>query len=229
MKKAGILGGMGPQATVYFYARFIDICNKKYDSVYPNILINSIETWKNVSLINNRVALLSHLIEEADKLKPSVDFMAIVCNTMHIVIEELREHVGIPVLAIHEVVCNHVFAANKKKIGLLGTIATLENRFYQQHLHDLGIEIETADPETEHKLDNLIFHKVLKGQGNTEVENLLTETINKFKSAGCDGVILACTELPLFVNPAKFDIQIFASTDILAEEVAAYIFNQHSK
>lgn len=225
MKNAGILGGIGPQATLSFYCRFIDVCQLKHSGIYPNLIINSIETWKNASLVGKPDKLLVHLKEEVDKIQHQVDVLAIVCNTMHSLITELREYARIPILAIHEEVAKEVDIAKCHKVGLLGTKSTLENEFYQSELDKYSISSVVLPDHYEDELDELVFKNVLYGKGFDQMRLKLSECALELEKQNVDGIILACTEFPLFITQDDVSVRLFSSTSILADNLVEYLFD----
>lgn len=224
--KIGVLGGLGPESTNYFYDRLVKICQDEENSKYPNVLINSIKLWEFVDLleIEDKDKLVDYVNKEIEKIQDNVDFIVTPCNTIHIIIEEMRNFSKVPILGIHEEVCKEINKQGANKTGIIGTKFTSGGGFYQKELKRYDIEFETLNNEYESKLNDFIFETMLKGEGNKEMNKLLKKGIDKLKEKGCDSVILACTELPLFISDSEVDINLFSSTDILAESVIRKVF-----
>ncbi len=224
MKTAGIIGGLAPQSTELFYRELIKLCQKRDKVEYPNILINSLETFKFVNLLNDKEKCIDYVKDGVVKIQDYVDFIASPCNTIHFMITELREFSKVPILAIHEEVCKKVKESNGKKVGILGTETTVYGNFYHDELNKLGVSYEVLDKKEEDILNKLIFEKMLYGKNYDEMRDLLLRQIGLFEKKGCDGVILACSELPLFISQEGVNLKLFPSTNILAESVYKKIF-----
>jgi aspartate racemase len=219
MKKIGIIGGLGPQSTELFYHEFIRLCQTRKEVEYPNMFINSMNLWEFVHLLNDKKLTFNLVKKEIAKIQDHVDFIASPCNTIHFIIDEIREFSKIPVLAIHEEVVKEVSKSKIKKVGILGTKTTVYNNYYQNELEKNNIDFEILSEQEEEKLNSLIFDKMLHGKDYNEMHKLLVKDIQLLKNKGCDGIILACTELPLFIKQKDVDVKLFASTNILAKSV----------
>ena len=119
-------------------------------------------------------------------------------------------------LAIYEEVCREIGAVRPEKVGILGTKATIDHCFYQNELLKYGISSAVLLPEKEAAFDHHIFEEMLRGRKLGTMKKMTLEAIDELKRDGCDAVILACTELPLFVSQEDSDIPLFSSTGILA-------------
>lgn len=134
MKRIGIIGGLGPQSTELFYRELIRLCQTRKEVEYPKILINSINLWEFVHLLNNKKSTLNLVKKEISQIQDHVDFVALVCNTIHFIIDEIRKFSKVPILAIHEEVVKEISESKIKKVGILGTKTTVYNNFYQNEL-----------------------------------------------------------------------------------------------
>ncbi|MEM4330466.1 MAG: amino acid racemase [Candidatus Pacearchaeota archaeon] len=225
MKKIGIIGGLGPQSTELFYHEFIRLCQTRKKVEYPSILINSVNLWQFVRLLNDKKSLINFVKNEIAKIQDYVDFIAIPCNTIHFIIDEIREFSKVPVIAIHEEVVKEISKSKIKKVGILGTKTTVYNNFYQKELRKNNIDFEILSKDEEEKLNSLIFDKMLHGKDYEKMHKLLVKDIKILKNKGCEGIILACTELPLFIKQEEVDVKLFESTNILCKSVFEKVFN----
>jgi aspartate racemase len=221
VKTAGIIGGMGHQATALFYETVNQYCLKKKLEAYPRLIINSVNTWAVTALLSEkRMDELGHfLYREISLVQENVDFVAMVCNSVHAVLDQLRARLSVPVMSICEIVGKAVARSGVKRVGLIGTTTTLQHHFYQEELSRLGIPAVTLAAEREKLIDTLIFREVLYGRAQTQMQKVLLESIEDLRRQGCEGVILACTELPLFVQQKDVELTLFPSTQLLAEAV----------
>ncbi len=217
MKKVGIIGGLGPQATELFYHELIRLAQESELMKYPHLLINSIDVFSFTKILHNKEQVINLMEEEISKIENFVDFIVFPCNTVHFIIDEMRTFSQVPILAIHEEVVREITKTNVKKIGIIGTQTTLASKFYQNELQKNNIHYESLDSNIEQKIDSVIMNKMLRGKNFDELHDLLLDAINILKNKGCDGVILACTELPLFVKQEEVSIPLFLSTQILAQ------------
>lgn len=227
-KTAGIIGGLGPQSTGLFYEAMTQYCLKHNLPSYPRLLINSVNTWEVTQILQrkNYEELYLFLRQEIALIADRVDFVVMVCNSVHAVIDKIRTEFDVPILAIYEEVCEKIAYSSVKKVGIIGTKTTTSNNFYQRELSNYGIDYVCL-PETKEKaIDSCIFEEMLHGRGEGRMRSLILEGIEYMKQQGCEGVILACTELPLFVRQEDTDMPLFMSTQILAQAVTEECFKR---
>lgn len=218
MKTVGIIGGLGPETTANFYLEVILSCFKTNKINRPPMLIFNVPMLFNLEegLIKNGIGkenFLPFLINAAKHLeRGGANFIVIPCNTAHIFIEEIRESVNIPVLSIIEETSNFLGKEKIKEIGLLATIATINNKLFDKNLKLSGIKIKTPGNSSQLKMGTIINRLVNNKHSEKDKKELL-EIINELK---VKNVILACTDLQI-LNPKCSGVKIFDTMDILAK------------
>lgn len=134
MKTLGIIGGVGPESTVDYYRLIIALYrDREPDGSYPQILINSIDMKKMLSLVevNALPELADYLAREVEKLaRAGADFGLLASNTPHIVFDEVRRQSSIPLLSIVEATCEEAKAQRLGNLGLFGSRFTMQGRFF---------------------------------------------------------------------------------------------------
>lgn len=224
MKKVGVIGGIAPLSTGYFYQSLVNMCRDRLNSLYPNVLINSVETWEFTKSLAEPKKTEMFFIKEIEKLHNNVDFIVIVCNTAHFVLKEIKRFSKVPIIPIYEEVIRKVKEANIKKVGILGTQITISSGMYTKELEKQGINYDILDIEEEAELNRMTYNEIPKNNLGKEtykrIKSTLIKNIRSLAKKGCDGVILGCTEYPVFVSQKDVKgIKVFSSTDILAESV----------
>lgn len=224
MKKVGVIGGIAPLSTGYFYQSLINLCRDRLNSLYPNILINSVETWEFTKSLDEPKSTEMFFIKEIEKLHNHVDFIVIVCNTAHFVLNEIKDFSKVPIIPIYSEVVKKVKEQGIKKIGILGTEITISSGIYTKELEKNDIPYEILDYDEEAELNRMTYNEIPKNNLGKDtykkIRSTLIKNIKSLARKGCDGVILGCTEYPVFVSQKDVKgIKVFSSTDILAEAV----------
>lgn len=221
LKTIGVLGGLGPETTAHFYLAVVSLCKQKGISDRPPLLIwniplpyavekEFITTGKGIELY------LPFLIEGAKKLEHAgADFVVIPCNSVHILIDEIRKSVQIPVLSILEETADFLSKKKVNNAGILATTATVQNHLYDSALEAISIKSINPDTDSQQKLSNLI-QKLVQDDRNTIDQNVLPMLIDDFKRHKVDAILLACTDLQLLVQNHP-DIPIYDTMQILVE------------
>jgi len=220
-KIVGILGGMGPEATVDFMSKIIKMTPAKTDQEHIRMLIdnNPQVPDRTKAILDNGENPSSVLAEMAENLeKWGAEFLAMPCNTAHYYLDEIIKTVKIPIInMIAET--GKVLAADKiENAGLLATTGTLKTRLYQKTLDQLGIKVIIPSLEYQEKVMQIIY--AVKSGEHENLSALKKEVIDHMQEKGAAAIILGCTELPIaFNNQNQFSLNFYDPTEILAQAV----------
>lgn len=205
MKKIGLVGGTGPESTLMYYKEL----NSKIDEMtgntaMPDIAIESVnfrKTW-NMVVADDYETLAEYLSEKVSLLKKSgSEVIALTAVTMHIVFDLIQEKTGVSLISIPMAVCNEVKRRNYKKIGLLGTIFTMEQDYMKKDFEQAGIEVVVPNEDDRKLVAKRILEELEVGIVNENTLKEFNEIIANMKTEhGIEAVVLGCTELPLLLN-----------------------------
>jgi len=221
MKTVGIIGGLGPETTSEFYLDIVFSCYKKIKQSRPAIIIASVplpyEIEKDLITKNKgSERYIPFLVNEAKRLeKAGADFIVMPCNSLHVFIKEIRNAVDIPVLSIVEETVKFLKKNNFKKVGIVSTSATIENKLYENAFEENGIIYATPDALQQAKMGKFILNLVTGQQKNRDRDELI-QIINDFEKKNVDCVALACTDLQLLI-PKHPRLKIFDTMKIFAD------------
>lgn len=197
----GVLGGMGPLATLDLLQKIIEITPAKRDQEHLPVV-----TW-NVPQIPDRqkayagtgespLPELLHAIEQLNKL--NVSYIAIPCNTVHYWYPQLAQASKASILHIVDIATEYIASLQPrpKKVGIIATKVTLDTGMYQQRLAKLGIE---AIILSEHELNELFIPGcyAVKSGKNVLGGKLFQELATALIDRGAEKLILGCTEIPV--------------------------------
>ena len=170
----------------------------------PDIAIESVnfrKTW-NMVVADDYETLAEYLSEKVSLLKKSgSEVIALTAVTMHIVFDLIQEKTGVSLISIPMAVCNEVKRRNYKKIGLLGTIFTMEQDYMKKDFEQAGIEVIVPNEENRRLVAKRILEELEVGIVNENTLIEFNEIIDNMKTEyGIEAVVLGCTELPLLLN-----------------------------
>ncbi|MEY2531580.1 MAG: aspartate racemase [Verrucomicrobiota bacterium] len=233
MKTLGVIGGLGPEATVEYYHTIITLYReRKPDGSYPQFFINSVDLSKGLALItaNDLAGVTKYLLEEIEKLaKAGADFGLIAANTPHIVFDDVQKESSLPLLSIVEATAVAAKARGLKRLGLFGTRFTTQAKFYPAVFSKAGIELVVPDLEDQEYIHDKYLNELVPGKFLPETRENLLAIVDRLRAkidppsqsygaAGIDGVILAGTELPLILRePAHNGVPFLDTTKIHSE------------
>jgi aspartate racemase len=225
-KKIGILGGMSPESTIEYYQYITRTYTQRFgDYGYPEIIIYSVsfQPYVDWPRADRWDMVAQGLSEAARKLEAAgADFVLIATNTMHLVLDQVRASVHIPVLSLLEVVGQAILARGMTTVGLLGTKFTMEKNLYQGALARMGITVLVPDADDRECVNRVIYDELVAGQIREASRAAYVAIIHKLAERGAQGVILGCTEIPLLVSEADAGLPLFDTTLLHAEAALNY-------
>ncbi|MDF2633153.1 MAG: aspartate racemase [Pelosinus sp.] len=230
MKTCGIVGGMGPEATALFYMKIIR--QFKHTKGYPPILVYSVPEPFHVAnsfLQSNQDghSLEKLVIEGIQIVHDKVDFCVIPCNTAHIYINAIRQAAKVPVFSIVEETCRHLKQHKLKKIGILATTASIDHQLYTRPLYENNI-VPILPMKCQQTVVSEVICRLVKGEILAPDKAVLLAVIDNLRKMGAEGVILACTDLPILLSQNDIDFPLFDTLDILAEVAKNAIIGEYT-
>ena len=205
----GIIGGMGPAATLDIFSKILALTPANCDEEHLNIQIDN-----NPIPGANRVPLC----ERARRMEIcGADFIIIPCNAAHEHFDAVQASVNIPVVnMIRESV--RTIANNFPHINRVGIMAwhkTLSAGLYQKMLIEYGIKPIIPNQSDWQTLINLI-NAVKSGKGLEEKPEVIALG-EKLVKEGVQAIILGCTELPIMISQKDFQVPTIDATLVLAQ------------
>ena len=194
----GVLGGMGPLATVDLFEKIVLHTNARTDQEHPRVVIDS-----NTDIADRTEALLRggadptpELMKSAKRLASAgADFLVMPCNTAHGFYGAVAAAVEIPVLHMIELTRDALKARGVAAAGLLATDGTVETGIYQNCFAGSGVELLTPPPEDQAAVMDLVYNGVKAGNLNHGVPAFF-RCCERLLARGAETLILGCTELP---------------------------------
>lgn len=219
-QRLGILGGMGPQATQDFYQRILDRTEASCDQEHlPTLILSDTGMPDRTAAIlgGDAEGCFRRLLSDAQLLERSgCTALAIPCNTSHFFADQLQEQLGVPIIHMPRRAVAQARQEGWHKVGILATDGTVQTGVYQKECAAQGI-LAVSPPEDVQKIVmSIIYDEIKRGEkGSREKFALIDRWL---RSAGCDGGILACTELSVYRTYHSLPDYYLDAMDVLAEE-----------
>ena len=224
-KIVGVLGGMGPDATVDFMAKVIAATPAEKDQDHIRMLVDH-----NPSVPNRQAAILADgedpgpaLAEMAARLEAAgADFLVIPCNTAYVFEDSIKAAVKIPLVSIIDATIVEISkrAPGAKTIGILATDGCLAAGVYQDALEARGLAPLVPDSDEMVRLMELI-HDIKGGDSGAANAEGMGNIAASLCERGAEAIIAGCTEIPLVLDQSMLAVPLIASTDVLAGRTVA--------
>jgi aspartate racemase len=228
MKKIGIIGGLGPEATIDYYTQIIDAFkNDSGDLNYPEIIIYSVNLSVFIGLMKEKKydRVTSLLLEKIEGLKSAgAEFAALSANTPHLVFDSIKEKSGIPLISIVEATCEECIKKGLKRTGLIGTGFTMNASFFPDVFNRRGLEVVMPEKEDKELIDYKVFSEIELGIFKEDTRRYLIGIIEKMvREQHIDSMILGCTEFPLILKESEYaGIPVLNTTKIHVDAIVRY-------
>ena len=157
------------------------------------------------------------MLASADKLAAiGADFLICPDNTIHRALAAIAARSPRPWLHIAEVVAARAAERGLRRLGLTGTRWLVDSEVYPERLAARGIEWLRPSAVEREEIDRIIFDELVRGVFEPTAVACFQRVMGRMKDAGCDGVVLGCTEIPLIMNDANSPLPTLDSTRLLA-------------
>jgi len=222
----GILGGIGPQATMDLEARIHRVAqrlvpqhlNTGYPPLvtvylrHPPVLVGSDGTPRTPLAIDPRV------LAAARRLGAWADFLVIPSNTPHLFLDAIREAAGRPIISIIDVTLAALRRRGADAVGLVGLGIP---QIYADRLEAEGLRAITADPATRDALARAIL-RLMEGGDTPEGRAAAAAAVGQVRAAGAPVTVLGCTEIPLLLGEAAEAADLLNPAQLLAEAAVRF-------
>jgi aspartate racemase len=220
-KTAGVIGGMGPDATVDFMAKVLAAtpANKDQDHVHLLVDQNPKVPDRQAAQAGDgedpgpAMAAMAKGLEQA-----GADFLVMPCNTAHAFADHIRNAVSIPLVSIIDLSVHA--CGGYEPVGVLTTPGCLDAGIYQAALATAGLEAVLPDEAEIEELMRLVA-AIKAGDPGESIARDMQFLARALVDRGAKVIIAACTEIPLVLTPDMLDVPLVSSTDVLAEATVA--------
>lgn len=220
----GVIGGLGPIATAYFYERIIQMTDASCDQDHLEMIIYSRPSIPDrTGYILGRIpeSPLQPLIETGQALiRAKADYIAIPCITAHYFHEALTAALTVPVIHIIEETVRYLLEAGVSRVGLMATDGTLASGLFQKALEKAGLTVALPDAVRQQDIMHVIYANVKAGQP-VELDRFLGAA-DQLKKQGAQVIILGCTELSLVKRDCAIGAGYLDALDVLAMRSLEY-------
>lgn len=219
-KTAGILGGVGPMASVYFYDMVVEMTDAHSDQEHCDmIIINRASTPDRTEYILGKSTdnPLDSFVPDAKRLEAAgADFVVLTCNTGHYFYEDIQGAIKVPMINILEETVKEALIDGHKKMGIMATSGNISAGLYQVMCERYGLEYEVPNDEMQARVMSIIYDDVKSG--NPADMDSFYRVIEYLKEKGCDGVILGCTELSIIKKDKGLSGEFYVdSSEVIAK------------
>ncbi|MDM0035857.1 amino acid racemase [Variovorax sp. J22P271] len=224
----GVLGGMGPLATIDFLQKLLAATPAETDQEHVPVVTASVPQIPDraAAFRGGGASPLPAMIECGQRLiDAGVSLIVMPCNTAHLWYEPLQEALAIPMIHLVDAALDDVAASvgSNGRVGLLATDATIASGLYLNRQSKAGRSLQWLLPTGSDMADLVMpgIHAVKSGHRSLG-ERLLSKAAAALAGRGAQAVLLGCTEIPVVLNNRNSPVPVVDATDSLARRSVAW-------
>jgi aspartate racemase len=226
MRVMGVLGGMGPAATLDFMSKVYaaDRAAVEQDQVRLIVDCNPAVDDRNLATRDEGPSPGPALAAMAQGLAAAgAEFLVIACNTAHAWIGEVAAAVDVPVLSMIDAACEALAAQNPdaRRIGLLAGQGCLDAGVYQTAFAARGWAAVLPGPENQAAFMAALY-RIKAGTVGAAERSAFVACAREIAAAGAEAVVAGCTEVPLLLSSADTPVPLIDATEALAGRAVAW-------
>ena len=221
MKTIGILGGIGPQATMELEARIHRVAQRRLpqhaNEGYPP-LVTVFMRHAPVRVDEERLPIEPRqadprLFEAARRLGEWADVIVVPSNTPHQFLDRLREAAGVEILNMIQITLDEVLRRGVQPVGVMGIGRV---HVYLEPLRERSIPVLFPDDEIQGRLDRAIL-RLMEGAEGDDERSVAAAALAQLRERGAGQIVLGCSEIPLLLGPAADAEDLVDPVQLLAE------------
>ena len=229
-KTVGVIGGLGPEATLDFFAKVLAKTHAATDQEHLHLIINNRPDVpnRNEAVAGTGPSPGPALAENARSLKAAgADFLVMVCNAAHAFQKDITSTVDLPFVSIIEETVQATLeqVPGVKKVGVLGSSGCLDARLYQDAFAERGVTTFVPEGENRDSFMNLLY-RIKGGDKGNEVKAEMLKLAHALIEESAEAVIAGCTEVPLVLFATDLAVPLINSTDVLVDSTIAYALRE---
>lgn len=213
MKTLGVLGGMGPAATLDFLAKLQAATPAGRDQDHLRVLVDINPQVPDRNDPGNApgpvLAAMAVGLRDA-----GAEVLAIACNTAHAYTDEVRAASGLPLIDMIDIACQSARLGGADRVGILATGLALA--LYTDRLKGMGLEPVCLSKAKQEWFMSLLY-RIKAGDMGEEVQDEIVAVAESLVEAGAQAVIAGCTEVPLVLSQDELDVPLIDAGQVLAE------------
>lgn len=230
MKTIGLLGGTSWISTIEYYriinqqinihlggvasARIL-LYSSNFEEVRPP---KDVLEWKKIE---------EHYVITANKLEAAgADCLLLCSNTHHFLADAVHSSIKIPLLHVGSALVAEIDKLRLKKVGLLGTLSTMDQPFIKRKLLEHGLDIVLPAQEEKEFIHDSIFNEFGKGIFSPTTKDKYLFIISRLIQQGAQGIIFGSTELPVLIQPEEVSVPVINTTFIHARSAVEFALNK---
>lgn len=231
MQTLGLIGGMSWESSAHYYRLLNQGIRERCGGMHSAPLLMLSVDFGAIAELQHRGdwdALGECMAAAATTLADAGATAILLCtNTMHRVADAIETATSAPLLHIADPTGRAIVAAGHRRIGLLGTVFTMEQHFYRDRLREkFGLDICIPDQADRATVHRIIYDELVRGEVRDDSRASYRAVIARMVADGAEAIVLGCTEIMLLVGPNDSPVPLFDTTALHAAAGVDFILSR---
>jgi aspartate racemase len=228
MRTLGLVGGTGWVSTIEYYRLINEEVNRRvggHDAARCVLFsLNFGDVMRAKEGDPEQAKVREMVVDAATRLaRAGVDGLMLCANTLHWFADSVEYAVPLPLVHVADATGRQVRASGFSRVGLLGTLPTMERDFYRSRFASMGIEMVVPDQAEREFVNRAIYDELVRDRFLPQTRSAFLEIIGSLRARGAEGVVLGCTEIPLLVKQGDCELPLFDTLAIHARAAADFL------
>lgn len=217
----GVIGGLGPEATLDFFAKVIALTPATTDQDHLHLIINNNPKVpnRNEAVAGTGPSAGPALAASAATLeRAGAEFLVMVCNAAHAFAADIRAAVSIPLVSIIDETVREARQQTPAltRVGVLASSGCLDAALYQEAFaaHQIAVLVPEAAARAQFMA---LLYAIKSGDKGPAIRQGMQQLADGLIKQGAEQIIAGCTEVPLVLSEADISVPLVNSTDMLVK------------
>lgn len=223
-KTVGVIGGLGPAATLDFFDRILKRTKAVRDQDHLRLIIdnNTKVPDRNAASKGEGPSPGAVIAASARGLQDAgAEFVVMACNAAHAYEGEIRAALTVPFISMIDETVKTVAGLGAKRAGVLAADPCLRANLYQDGLKQVGIEPVLLPDDSQRTFMELIY-RIKSGDTGDVVRRSMATLAKKLEAKDVDVILAGCTEVPIVLTADDIDAELVNATDVLVEKTILF-------
>jgi aspartate racemase len=222
-RTVGVIGGMGPAATVHFMSRVLDLTPAARDQDHLRLIVdnNSGVLDRNAAVAGSGPSPAPVLVAMARGLqRAGAEMLVMPCNTAHAFAGAIVAASDLPFVDLIEAAADEAVAQKASRVGVLAADGCLQAGLYQHAFARRHVAPILLEPRAQARFMALLY-AIKAGDRGADVRSGMKALAENLVAAGAQALVAGCTEVPLVLGAEEVSVPLTDSLDALARATIA--------
>ncbi len=222
----GVMGGMGPDATIAFYQKLTKLTPAEKDQDHLHVIIDSYPQIpdRTAHILNGEQSPLVMMVESAKRLEQAgADYIVITCMTAHYFLSDIQKKINVPMISAFDTLNQYLLTLEPKinNVGILATSGSRAAKVFDNNLKDFNLIYPNESEQSELVMTAIYGEEGIKAGYIEKASELLTTAAERLIIDGAEVIIGGCTEIPLALNDDLITVPFIDPMEVLAKKLIA--------